>query len=163
MSLDMPMLRKSTLFIGLSAVVVILDLISKWLITSRLALHQSVEVIPDFFNIIHIRNTGAAFGILSNTALPYRTFFFVIITVIAMALILLFLRNLKSEQTGWVVGLGLVFGGAWGNLIDRIRLGAVIDFIDIYVNRFHWPAFNVADSAVSIGALYLLLQIIRKN
>lgn len=157
------MKRKTALFLGIAALVIILDQLTKWLVAANLAMHQSITVIKGFFDIVHVRNTGVAFGLLSSSDIPYRTIFFLFISLVAMAVIVMFLNKLRADQTGWVVGLGLVFGGAWGNLIDRVRTGGVIDFIDVYVSHYHWPAFNIADSAVTIGALLLVLQIVRQK
>lgn len=156
-------MRKSGIFLGLAAAVVLLDQFTKWWITTHIVPGGSITVISGLFDIVDIRNSGVVFGILSGTDMPFRTIFFLLISLVAMSIILLFLRNLPSERTGWVVGLGLVFGGAWGNLIDRVRFGEVVDFLDVHVGAYHWPAFNVADAAVTIGALYLLLRIIKKT
>lgn len=154
---------KTVIFLSIAAVVVILDQVTKWLVTANLALHQSVTIIKGFLDLVHVRNTGVAFGMLSSSDIPYRTIFFLFISLVAMAVIVMFLNKLRANQTGWIVGLGLVFGGAWGNLIDRVRMGGVTDFIDVHVSYHHWPAFNVADSAVTIGALLLVLQIVRQK
>jgi signal peptidase II len=157
------MRMKGVLFLGIAAAVVLLDQLSKRWIVSRLEPGGSISVIDGLLDIVHARNTGVAFGILSGADMPFRTGFFLLVSLVAMGIILMFLRSLPPERTGWVAGLGLVFGGAWGNLIDRVRFGEVIDFLDVHVGAFHWPAFNVADSAVTVGALYLLLRIIRKT
>jgi len=156
-------MRKNILFITVAAVVVIFDQITKLILIARLPVGQRLPIIDGLFDLVHVRNTGVAFGIFSRSAFAYRAIFFLAASLIAMTIIVLFLRKLRQDQTGWIVGLGLVFGGAIGNLIDRVRLGEVIDFADFYVGNFHWPAFNVADSAVTIGALYLMIRIIRKT
>lgn len=141
--------------------VVFLDQVSKWLVVKFLPLHSSVAVIPGFFNLVHVRNTGAAFSFLAGGYSTWRQIFFVTVSIAGMAVILYIHQGLKGEER-WARGsLALIFGGALGNLIDRLRLGEVIDFLDVFVGPYHWPAFNVADSAISIGAVLLLLFLLR--
>lgn len=127
--------------------VVVLDQVTKYVITTKLPLHDSREVLP-FLHIVHVRNTGAAFGMfkmLGNT-------FFIVLSVFAIFFVLvLFLRKAYNR-----FGLSLIVGGAIGNLIDRISYGYVVDFIDVFVGTFHWPAFNVADSALTVGIAIIL-------
>lgn len=127
--------------------VVVLDQVTKYLILTNLPLHDSREVLP-FLHIVHVRNTGAAFGMFKMLGNP----FFVILSVCASLFVLyLFLRREYNR-----FGLSLILGGAIGNLIDRVSYGYVVDFIDIAVGSFHWPAFNVADSALTVGIAIIL-------
>ena len=130
---------------------VIIDQLTKFFIVKYLPLHHTVPVVPGLFNIIHIKNAGGAFGLLADLSPGMRTFVFLFISSLAVGLILYF--YLKTPQTHiWLaVGFALIFGGAVGNLIDRIRFGVVTDFLDFYISKYHWPAFNIADSAISIG------------
>jgi signal peptidase II len=146
----------------ITTLVTLLDQLTKWLISTRIPLHGSVVVIKGFINLVHIRNTGVAFGILSGSNMPYRAVILALISLVAMIFIVMYLRNLRADQTRWLVGISVVFGGALGNFIDRAVYGEVIDFIDCYLGRFHWPAFNVADSAVTIGIGYLMFNIVRR-
>lgn len=151
------------LFVGITVFIVVLDQLTKWAISQYVDPRHSIVVIPKILNIVHIRNTGIAFGLFSGINIPHRSLLFLCLTLAAMIVILLFFKKLQPGQIGLVAGLGLVFGGALGNLVDRVRLGEVIDFIDVYIGQYHWPAFNVADSGVTIGALYLLVTMLKKN
>jgi len=141
--------------------VLVLDQATKLYIDSRFALHQSVTVVENFFNITYVRNKGAAFGIFADSAV--RIPFFITISILAAVGILWYLRRLRNDQTLQVFSLSLIFAGAVGNLIDRIRLGEVIDFIDVHWYRYHWPAFNIADSAITVGVVLLLFDMWREE
>ena len=146
--------------------VIALDAWTKWLVASRIDLHDSITLIPDLFQLVHVRNTGAAFGIGANAESHIVPLLLnigaigVFIVVVAYAF--------RSAVTDRVlqIGLHLILGGAIGNLIDRFRLGYVVDFLDVYVNwggvAHHWPAFNVADSAICIGIGLLFLDMRKK-
>jgi signal peptidase II len=133
--------------------VLVLDLITKQLIQTRVRLHDVIPVIPGFFNITHVRNKGAAFGILSNLPEVWRSAFFIIVTLVAVAAIIALI--LKTHERLSVYAFSLIAAGAVGNLIDRIRYGEVVDFIQWYVKSYTWPSFNVADSAITIGVVLL--------
>lgn len=138
-----------------SAVILILDQATKLYIDATFRLYESVVVIENFFRITYVRNPGAAFGFLSDSA--YRIPFFITVAVVASVGILWYLHKLRSDQRWMQFSLALIFSGAIGNLIDRIRIGEVIDFLDVHWYQYHWPAFNVADSAISVGVVVLLL------
>ncbi|HHL39529.1 MAG TPA: signal peptidase II [Deltaproteobacteria bacterium] len=133
--------------------VVVVDQLVKLLVISRLALHDVVEVVPGFFNLVHVRNPGAAFSILSDGGMV-RTVFLVAVTAAALVVIAFLLRSATDRLT--VAALSLVAGGAVGNLIDRLRFGEVVDFLDFHAGPYHWPAFNVADSAITVGVVLAL-------
>jgi len=139
----------------------VLDQASKVFIDQTFKLYQSVVVIENFFNITYIRNQGAAFGIFSDSSL--RVPFFITIAVVASVAILWTVHRLKDEQKLFGFGLSLIFSGAIGNLIDRVRLGEVIDFLDVHWYQHHWPAFNVADSAISVGVALLIWDMWRDH
>ena len=143
-------------FIGIALVGIIADQLTKWLITSTLKLHQSIELLRDFAHITYVRNPGAAFGILADNSL--RLPFFILVSLLAAGGILWYLRKEGGGKIRLQLGLGLIFSGAIGNLIDRIRFGEVIDFIDVHWYQHHWPAFNIADSAICVGVGLLLLD-----
>jgi signal peptidase II len=145
------------LLLIVSLVVLVLDQATKLYIDRTFALYESVMVIENFFHISYVRNKGAAFGILADSAV--RLPFFIAVSVIAAVGILWYLRHLRDDQRLLSFALSLVFSGAIGNLIDRVRLGEVIDFIDVHWYRHHWPAFNVADSAISVGVGLLLVDL----
>jgi signal peptidase II len=147
------------LFLGLALVIVLLDQWTKTMVLTQIPLHDSVTVIPGFFNLTHVQNNGAAFGFFSGMASPTKT---MILNLIAMG-ILVFVASFsfKSPATAWLLqlGLALTMGGAVGNLIDRVRLGAVTDFLHFYIGDFHWWSFNVADSAITVGVCFLAWEL----
>jgi len=128
-----------------------------------MTLHQSIEILPNFAHLTYIRNTGAAFGFFAGAQSNLRMFFFILISIIAIGAILYLMKNLPAKRNGQIVSLSFVLGGAVGNLIDRARWGEVIDFIDLHWHRYHWPAFNIADSAITIGVILLLILMSRKG
>ncbi len=144
----------------LAAIIVILDRVSKWLVATRISLHDSIPVIPGFFRITHVENPGAAFGLFSDSASSWTIAMLVVFSVVALVIIALLLwkNSLAMNSTG--VGLALILGGAVGNLWDRLLSGHVVDFLDVYLDGYHWPAFNVADSAIVIGAVLLVAEIL---
>jgi signal peptidase II len=143
------------------AVMTLLDFITKATISSTMFLHESFVVIGGFLNITYVRNPGAAFSFLADAPPVFRFVFFVTVTVLAIILVLTYIIRSKIEEPFMTFALSLILSGAVGNLIDRVRIGEVIDFIDVYVGSHHWPAFNVADSAISVGAVILLLEMFR--
>jgi len=145
----------------ISIVVLALDQATKFYIDSRFKLFESLTVVENFFNITYVRNKGAAFGIFANSA--FRVPFFIGVSLLASLGILWYLRRLRREQRLLATALSLIFAGAVGNLIDRIRLGEVIDFLDAHWYQYHWPAFNVADSAITVGVGLLLIDLWREE
>jgi signal peptidase II len=148
------------LFLVLTAAVVFLDQVSKAVVSSTLRMYEVKPVIHGLLNLTLIHNTGAAFGLMSGQVSPVRTFFFLAVSFLAMCVVLWMLLRLPAGQKVEQVALSLIFGGALGNVIDRIRLGEVVDFIDVYYRSYHWPAFNVADSAISIGVALLIFRLV---
>lgn len=142
-------MKKGFLIPVITILVIILDIITKALIVNKVAHHEIIKVLP-FINIVHIENRGAAFGLFANLG----NVFFVIVSIIAVLFILYYLKAVQRRME--IISLSLVLGGAVGNLIDRIRIGKVTDFIDFYVNNWHWPSFNVADSALTVGIILFL-------
>lgn len=151
-------MRKSQRVAGLIAlVVVILDQVTKYWVQKSLVLYTVHPVIPDFFNIVHVLNRGAAFGFLNRSDIRWQTYFFFAATALAVLIINHLLRMARENDRMLVIGLGLILGGALGNLIDRIRTGEVVDFLEFYWRSYHWPAFNVADIAIFLGSMGLLI------
>jgi signal peptidase II len=140
----------------LSAVVLLLDQGSKLLADARLVFHEPVSVLP-FFNLRLAYNTGAAFSFLGNAG-GWQRWFFASISVLVIGVLVVWMRRLKPEQWPLSLAFALIIGGALGNLIDRLVYGHVIDFIDVYYKTWHWPTFNIADSAIFLGAALLLLD-----
>ena len=152
------MKRKYLILLIVFVILLALDQASKLLIQRSVPLHQARDVIPGLFAIAHVENRGAAFGLLAS--LPGASTFFVIISLIAIVLIGAYFHWLKEEEVWTSFCLALVLTGAVGNLIDRFRLGSVVDFLDVHYRGLHWPAFNVADSCITIGVLLLALKIL---
>ncbi len=144
----------------ISGTVVILDQITKAVVIKSLLLYESVPVISGCFNLTHILNPGGAFGIFAQQSPGIRKFFFIIVSSCVALAILWFYRQAAKEYLFLSIGLAAIFGGAVGNLIDRFRFGKVVDFLDFYIGSYHWPAFNVADSAISIGMAVFLYHIL---
>jgi signal peptidase II len=138
--------------------VFVADQATKWLITRSIVLHESVTVIPGFFRLTHVVNRGAAFGLLSDS--EWNVAILILFSLVALAVVstLLWRNSHRVSSTGF--GLALILGGAVGNLWDRLLDGHVVDFLDFHLNGYHWPAFNVADSAIVIGALLLVAEIL---
>ena len=150
-------------FGAIAIVIVILDQITKWMIFHSLALHDVFPVIPGCFNLIHIQNPGSAFGLFATHPSLFRNVFLLTASVVALCLVLYLYQNTPREYPILSFGFALIFGGAIGNMIDRVRLGRVIDFIDVYIGTFHWPAFNIADSAITIGMIiFAFYMVFRK-
>jgi signal peptidase II len=139
-----------------SALVLVLDQLTKLYIDRGMALHSSITVVQGFFNITYLRNKGAAFGILANSS--YRLPFFILVSAVAVCVIVVVINRLREDQKLAAVSLSLIFSGALGNLIDRVRLGEVIDFLDAHWYEHHWPAFNIADSAICVGVVLLAID-----
>ena len=148
------------IFILGAAVIIALDQITKAAITSRFMLHEVYPVIPGLFNLVYVLNPGAAFGFLADASATFRYVFFTGITVVAAGLIVYYLVKTNPRNLILASSLTLIFGGAIGNLIDRIRFGSVVDFLDFYLGAAHWPAFNVADSAITVGAALMIWEMI---
>ena len=142
----------------LSAAVFVADQITKHLVEASIPLYAVFPVIPGLLNLTHTKNRGAAFGMFSDSSGPFKTFFLVGISVALLVLILTILIRQRPLRLVFGTGLALLLGGALGNLIDRIRFGYVVDFLDIYFRDYHWYTFNVADSAISVGAAFLILD-----
>ena len=157
------MKTKYIIFFVTLAAVVLLDQFLKAYIGATMNLHESIPVIEGYFNITYVKNPGAAFGFLANSAPEFRSLFLIGVTVIAIVLILYFISKSTAKEVFLTFSLSLILGGAVGNLIDRIRFGEVTDYLDFYISSYHWPAFNVADSAISLGALVLVVEIFKRR
>jgi len=143
-----------------SLTIFLLDQATKYLIIHTLPLHHSFPIVKHFVTILHTRNKGIAFGLLAGQGGEVRSTMLIITSFLAIAFIFYLLKNLKSAQRYATITLSLILGGAIGNLIDRVRWGEVIDFIDLHWYHYHWPAFNVADAAISTGLVLLFIGIV---
>jgi signal peptidase II len=151
-------LRKYVLVAVTVAVVVLADQLTKHWVAATFSLHQSVPVFASWFHLTYVRNTGAAFSVLAGKSAAFRVPFFTLASLVAGAAIIGFVRRTPASQRLVLVACGAVLGGALGNLIDRLTHGEVIDFVDLHWQGFHWPAFNVADSCITVGVLTLLVH-----
>ena len=147
-------------WIWLAVVVVIFDQLTKYIASTSLELLQPVAVVP-MFNWTLMHNPGAAFSFLASED-GWQRWFFAIIAVVVSAVIVLWIKRLQQHEKWQAVALALILGGAIGNVIDRIWLGYVVDFIDVYYEHMHWPAFNIADSAITIGVVLIIIDSIRE-
>jgi signal peptidase II len=143
-------------WLWLSLIALILDQWSKIIIDKSMSLYESIVIAP-FFNLTYVRNSGAAFSFLSDAG-GWQRWFFAAMALIISGILVVWLYRLKKHETLLAVALALVLGGAIGNLIDRLAYGYVIDFLDVYYQNWHWPAFNVADMAISLGVFLMLLE-----
>ncbi len=148
------------LFLTLAVGVLLLDQVSKAAVSATLKMYEIRPIVHGLLNLTRVHNTGAAFGFLAGQPSILRTLFFLGVSLLAMGVVLWMLFRLPPDQKVELVALSLIFGGALGNFIDRARLGEVIDFIDVYYRTYHWPAFNVADSAITIGVILLLYRLV---
>lgn len=140
--------------------VIILDQLTKLIIIKTLPLYDEVVAIPGVFNIVHILNPGGAFGFLAGVDSNLRHLFFIVVSVLALGLVFYFYKTTPVTHRFLSAAFALIFGGAVGNLIDRFRFGQVVDFLDFYVNTWHWPAFNVADSAITVGITIFIFHLL---
>ena len=143
-------------WLWLSVLVLVLDQASKLVVAAQMDLYQSIPITP-FFSLTHVHNTGAAFSFLSQAG-GWQRWFFAALAMAVSIVLGLWLKRLKAYETLLAVALALILGGAVGNLIDRLAYGYVIDFLDFYYRDWHWPAFNVADSAICIGVALMLAE-----
>ena len=148
-------------WLWVSVVVLILDQCTKLLADAMLSMHQSVVLLP-FLALRKAYNYGAAFSFLGDAS-GWQRWFFIVLALVVMGILVAWLRRLPPGNTGARVALVLILGGAAGNVIDRSVYGYVIDFIDVFYGSWHWPTFNIADSAISVGAFLLLLDAFREH
>jgi signal peptidase II len=153
--------RYSRVFWVLIAVAVFVgDQVTKAVVEGLIAEHTTLPLLPHFLNLVHAKNAGAAFGLFSDSPAPWKTVLLIVVSSLLLAMV--FAVMWRNPQFRWEtgVGLALIFGGALSNLFDRIRLGRVVDFLDVYCRSYHWPAFNLADSAIVVGAGLLVFQLL---
>ncbi len=143
-------------YFSIAVLAIVIDQLTKWMASTHLTLHEQNPVMPSF-NLTLMHNYGAAFSFLSNAG-GWQRWFFTIVAVAISIVLIVWITRLKANEKWLGVSLALVLGGAIGNLIDRVAYGYVVDFIQWYYDRFYWPAFNIADSAIFVGAGMLLLS-----
>jgi signal peptidase II len=147
-------------FFIIAVTVLLLDRLAKWAVASNIALHDSVVVIPGFLRLTHVQNTGAAFGLFAESSAQWKVGALVSFSILALVVVSALLWKNSHSLSTTTIGLSLILGGAMGNLWDRMVSGHVVDFLDFYVGSYHWPAFNVADSAIVVGAILLVAEIV---
>jgi len=140
--------------------VVLLDRTTKWVIAKQVSLHDSVQVIPGFFRLTHVENRGAAFGLFADSPAQWKIAMLVLFSIVALVVVSALLWRNSHVMTTTGIGLALILGGAVGNLWDRLLNGRVVDFLLFYIGQYQWPAFNVADSAIVVGAGLLVIEIL---
>lgn len=156
------MIRKAlnyVIIIGLLGI----DQLTKALISQNIALHSSRSVIPGFFNLTHIRNSGAIFGFFSQSDNQILYIFLTLISLAALGLVIYYFFKTPGTDRLMKISLAVILAGALGNLVDRVFRGYVIDFLDFYVKGWHWPSFNVADASISVGAFFLIFILLFKR
>jgi signal peptidase II len=146
-------------FFVIAVIVLLLDRLAKWAVASNIALRGNVVVIPGFFQLTHVQNTGAAFGLFADSPAQWKIGALVSVSILALVVVSALLWKNSHSLSTTTIGLSLILGGAMGNLWDRMMSGRVVDFLDFYVGSYHWPAFNVADTAIVIGAVLLISEI----
>ena len=156
------MIRRLT-YLFVSLVIVLADQVTKEIVADRIPLHSSVPVIQGLFDLTHVRNSGAAFGLFASIDSPLRTVLLNTVAFVVFLAVLVYAWRTSVDSTRLQLGLSLILGGAVGNLLDRVRFGYVVDFLDFAVSGHHWPAFNVADSAICIGVGLLFLDMLRND
>lgn len=147
-------------YLWLSLLIIVADQISKTIMVNWLDLYQSVPVLP-FFNLTLAHNPGAAFSFLAGAG-GWQRWFFIILAVVICTVLVIWMKRLAQTAKLEAISLAMIIGGATGNVIDRLIYGYVIDFLDVYAGSYHWPAFNIADSAIFIGAVFLIIDSFRK-
>ncbi len=155
------MSAKTKLVLVWLAIILIVDQLTKFIVDRTMPLHHSIPVIDNLFSLTYIRNTGAAFGIFAGSAAAFRLPFLIVFSLIAIGFVVAMLRRLPARETGLITALAFILGGAIGNLIDRVAYGEVIDFLDFYWAGYHWPAFNVADSFITVGVAITVYYLIK--
>ncbi len=151
----------SRIIITAIAVVVFLgDQVTKAMVEDSIPEHAIIPIFPRFFNLTHTNNAGAAFGLFSDSPAPWKTGLLIVVSAALLVTVVTIVWKSRRLQWEAGVGLALILGGALSNLVDRIRAGRVVDFLDVYFRSYHWPTFNLADSAIVVGAFFLVLQVI---
>jgi len=140
--------------------VLVLDRAAKWVVARDIPLHETIQVIPGFFRLTHVENRGAAFGLFADSPSEWKITMLVLFSIVALAIVSVLLWRNSHAMRSTGIGLALILGGAVGNLWDRLVSGKVVDFLLFYVSQYQWPAFNVADSAIVVGAGLLIVEIL---
>jgi len=151
---------RHVLLLVIATLVFIGDRVTKAVVDATIPEQATIPVVPHFFNLVHARNAGAAFGLFSNSPAPWKTFLLIGVSSALLLVVLAMMWRGRQFRWGTGVALALIMGGALSNLFDRIRQGRVLDFLDVYWRDYHWPTFNLADSAIVVGAGLLVLRVL---
>ena len=157
------MKQKIIKLISITSFIVILDQITKFIAVTKIPLNHSITIIPNFFNLLHLRNPGGAFSFLAKSSENIRFFVFIFLSILAIFFILYLYFKIDKKNKWLSTSMAMIFGGACGNMIDRLRFRYVVDFFDFQIKNYHWPAFNIADSAISIAMVIFAFHIIFKK
>ncbi|WP_232735739.1 signal peptidase II [Alteribacter populi] len=149
---------KALIYYGIALVIILLDQVTKWLVVQRMEIGQSIPIIENIFHLTSHRNAGAAFGILQG-----QMWLFFIATLIVLVVVAYYIQTQGKNHPWFGVCLGLVLGGAIGNFIDRLLFGEVVDFLDVYIGTYNFPIFNVADSALVVGVIMLIIYVFKED
>ena len=150
-------MTKTAFVTAVATAILAVDQLTKWYIRQTVPLYETIPVVS-FFNITHVLNRGGAFSLLADASDAIRVPFFLLASIVAIGLLIYFLRHIPGQQRGLLFAVAGILGGALGNLVDRLTLGQVTDFLDLHWRGYHWPAFNVADSFISIGVVILVFH-----
>jgi signal peptidase II len=151
---------RRVLWVVIAVVVIVGDQVTKAVVEDLIPEHTTIPVLPHFLNLIHTKNAGAAFGLFSDSPAPWKTVLLIVVSSLLLAMVMAMMWRTRQLRWGTGVALALILGGALSNLFDRIRFGRVVDFLDVYWRSYHWPTFNLADSAIVVGAGFLLFQLL---
>jgi signal peptidase II len=157
---EFPPARRRRLELWLPLLIVAIDQLTKAVVRATLPLHESVTIVPGLIDFTHVRNTGAAFGILNTADFPFKTVVIALIATAALVGVGMYAASLAHHQLVARAGLALIIGGAAGNLLDRVLVGSVVDFVDVYWRNWHFWAFNVADAAITVGVGIMILDML---
>ena len=146
---------------AIAGAILLCDQVTKFYILRTMRLEESIPIVPNFFSLTSIRNPGAAFGLFAQASPLFRAALFATVSVVVLVFLTLLFLQTPKEDSWNLAAIALLFGGAAGNTIDRLRFGVVVDFLDIYWRDYHWPAFNVADAAITIGITLMMIQTVR--
>lgn len=156
-------MKSRTVYILLALFLLIIDQVSKSIVAHTVDIYSIRRIIPGFFNIVHVQNKGAIFGFFSQSGNSIIYIFLTLASFVALSLVLFYFFKTAPSERLLMISLSLILAGALGNLIDRVIRGYVIDFLDVYVRKWHWPSFNIADSCISVGALILVYLFVFKR
>ena len=156
-------IKEEKFYYFLILAIFVVDQLTKLWITKKLTLYETKKIIKGFFNLTHIHNRGAIFGFFGQSSSPYISFILTILSLVAFLIIIYYFLKIPSSERYLKLSFSLILGGAFGNILDRFSRGYVTDFLDFYIKKYHWPAFNIADASITVGAFILIFIFIFKR